>query len=182
MEYFTAAFLPMSWRILHAVEADLATPAYARAIASSKPAPRPTTVSTRPPAVDELAVPARRAGVVDGDAREPLRVIDAFDDLARFGRLRISARGDHDADELSPFRSGTSSASIRPSAAAASSGTKGSSISGRTTCVSGSPRPHVELDDFRAVGGEHQPDVKKSPERVPFRRHTAQDRLRRFLS
>ena len=40
----------------------LATPAYARAIASAKSGPLPTTVSTRPPAVtswpSRIAVPA----------------------------------------------------------------------------------------------------------------------------
>ena len=41
----------------------------------------------------------------------------------------------------------------------------------------GVAKPHVELDHFRAVRGEHQPDVQEAPERMPLALHAVEHRL-----
>ena len=37
------------------------------------------------------------------------------------------------------------------------------------TCASGSPKPHVELDHLRSIGGQHQADVKETAKRTALR-------------
>ena len=129
--------------VLHAVERDLR---HARVGARrSRPryvAPRPTTVSTRPPAVDD-ARPSRRSARarVKHEHVRSARAAASSPRSARPTRTgrRIARRREHDADvSLALKRDGAGRAARRRPRRRDAARDR-PSISGMTTCASGSP-------------------------------------------
>ena len=118
----------------------------------------------------------RGAGVINGDIRQRFRAIHALNRTAGFRRLRIAARSEHDpARRVVPRR--TALCRRAPPAAAARIGTSGSSISGSTTCASGSPSRTLNSMTFGPSDGEHEADVKEPAERMTLGRHSGQHRI-----
>ena len=82
---------------MHPVERDAPTASYARPRASAKSVPRPTTVSTRPPAV---TIAPSRPAVPAWNTSAPGRgrFVEAGDELAGLEPLRVAARRQDHAD------------------------------------------------------------------------------------
>ena len=81
--------------------------------------------------------------------------------LPDFGRFRIAARREDDADEPVGADPDATSARSAPVAAATSSGSSGSSMSGRITCVSGSPSRTLNSITFGPSGVSIRPTNRK---------------------
>ena len=175
---------PMSWRRCMPGH-EMASAARSAAFrAASTSGPRPTTVSTRPPAVCQApSLVATRAGVEHERVRRSGRV-QAFDLVALAGRLRVSGRRQHHPhgcvtrDRQSPV--GSHRRCSRAAKAASRRREQERPERG------GEPRqehlrlgvaePCVALEEHRTGPGEHQARVERAHERGPATRQLGEDR------
>ena len=102
-------------------------------------APRPTTVSTRPPAVTTSSPRARRPGVEHEHVLHASRPTAVPKSAARSARMRDSPREASTTPTCGSGLNAIGAPSSAPSAAAARRGARSSAIIGITTCASGSP-------------------------------------------
>ena len=145
-------------------------------MASTKSAPRPATVSTRPPAVIKLPVTTRGSGVIHRHARNHFGGLDAADDPAGFRGLGIAARRHHHTDHAilsNPDRRLAKLARRRGDQNRQQRLVDERQHGLRLRIT----ETHVELDHLRAGRGQHQTDEQEAAERMSFLRHPGDHRF-----
>ncbi len=136
-----------------------ATPAYARARASSRVPPRAVTPSTRPPAVDDAVRPGRAgAGVEDGDPGQGAGLGQAGDAVAGAGRLGVALGGQHHAHGR--FGAEPGRVTRAPGGHLGQQGGQVTFDAGQDDLGLRIAEADVELEDLRARRGQHQPGVE----------------------